>query len=126
MATTTTKATKATKATTTKATTKATKAPAVKTTKAPALVGHPDTSLIAYILAETEKRIQARPSFFTSAADHHKKEGTVFPRDKVTAARLALTKDKVDAYFAKFDKRVNHPSMMDSKACYDVYMMNKA
>lgn len=120
--TTTTKATKATKAATTKATTtKATKA----TTKAPKLVGHPDASLVAYILAETEKRIKARPSFFTSAADHHKKEGTVFPRDKVTAARLALTKDKVDAYFAKFDKRVNHPSMMDSKACYDVYMMNK-
>lgn len=120
----TTTTTKATKATTTKAT-KATKATTKATTKARQLVGHPDASLIAYILAETEKRIQARPSFFTSAADHHKKEGTVFPRDKVTAARLALTKDKVDAYFAKFDKRVNHPSMMDSRACYDVYMMNK-
>lgn len=121
MATTTT--TKATKATTAKAT-KAPKA-TTKATKAPALVGHPDASLVAYILAETEKRIKARPSFFTSAENHHKKEGTVFPRDKVTAARLALTKEKVDAYFAKFDKRVNHPSMMDSKACYDVYMMNK-
>lgn len=118
-----TKATKATKATTTKATT--TKA-TTKATKAPKLVGHPDTSLVAYILAETEKRIKARPSFYTSAEDHHKKEGTVFPRDKVTPARLALTKDKVDAYFAKFDKRVNHPSMIDSKACYDVYMMNKS
>lgn len=120
--TTTTKATKATKATTTKAKATTTKkaAPAARQ-----LVGHPDASLIAYILAETEKRIKARPSFFTSAENHHKKEGTVFPRDKVTAARLALTKDKVDAYFQKFDKRVNHPSMMDSKACYDVYMMNK-
>ena len=120
--TTTTKAAKAT-TTTTKAA-KATKA-TTKAAKAPALVGHPDASLVAYILAETEKRIKARPSFFTSAENHHKKEGTVFPRDKVTPARLALTKDKVDAYFAKFDKRVNHPGMMDSKACYDVYMMNK-
>ena len=119
--------------TTTKTTTKtAAKTAAVKTTPAkkttPAarqLVGHPDASLVAYILAETEKRIKARPSFFTSAENHHKKEGTVFPRDKVTPARLALTKDKVDAYFAKFDKRVNHPGMIDSKACYDVYMMNK-
>lgn len=119
--TTTTKATKAAKTTTKATTTKATKA----TTKAPKLVGHPDASLVAYILAETEKRIKARPSFFTSAENHHKKEGTVFPRDKVTPARLALTKDKVDAYFAKFDKHVNHPGMMDSKACYDVYMMNK-
>lgn len=118
---------------TTKTTTKTaakTKTAAVKTTtkKTPAarqLVGHPDASLIAYILAETEKRIKARPSFFTSAENHHKKEGTIFPRDKVTPARLALTKDKVDAYFAKFDKRVNHPGMIDSKACYDIYMMNK-
>ena len=123
--TTTTKTTAAKAKTTAK--TSAAKTTAKKTTAAaPKLVGHPDTALIAYILAETEKRIQARPSFFTSAADHHKTQGTVFPRDKVTAARLALTKEKVDAYFAKFDKRVNHPSMMDSKACYDVYMMNKA
>lgn len=125
MATTTTKATKATKAPT-KATTKA-KATTTKKAASAArqLVGHPDVSLVAYILAETEKRIKARPSFYTSAENHHKKEGTVFPRDKVTPARLALTKDKVDAYFAKFDKHVNHPGMIDSKACFDVYMMNK-
>ena len=115
-----------TTAKTTAKTTPAKKTAAKKTTPAARqLVGHPDVSLVAYILAETEKRIKARPSFFTSAENHHKKEGTVFPRDKVTPARLALTKDKVDAYFAKFDKRVNHPSMMDSKACFDVYMMNK-
>lgn len=111
---------------TTGKTTPAKKTTAKKTTTAARqLVGHPDVSLVAYILAETEKRIKARPSFFTSAEAHHKKEGTVFPRDKVTPARLALTKDKVDAYFAKFDKHVNHPGMIDSKACYDVYMMNK-
>ena len=111
---------------TTGKTTPAKKTTAKKTTTAARqLVGHPDVSLVAYILAETEKRIKARPSFFTSAENHHKKEGTVFPRDKVTPARLALTKDKVDAYFAKFDKHVNHPGMTDSKACYDIYMMNK-
>ena len=121
---TTTKTTAAKGKTTTAKKTTATKTTKKTTTAARQLVGHPDTSLIAYILAETEKRIQARPSFFTSASDHHKTAGTVFPRDKVTAARLALTKDKVDAYFAKFDKRVNHPGMMDSKACYDIYRMN--
>lgn len=120
--TTTTKATKATKATTTKATTtKAAKA----TTKAPKLVGHPDTSLVAYILAETEKRIQARPSFYKTAADYHATKGTVFPRAANDAARATFTREQADKAFEMFDKKILHPSHLVGQVCYDIYRMNK-
>jgi hypothetical protein len=115
--TTTTKATKATKATTTKATTKA--------TKAPKLVGHPDTSLVAFILAETEKRIQARPSFYKTAADYHATKGTVFPRAANDAARATFTREQADKAFEMFDKKVLHPSHLVGQVCYDIYRMNK-
>lgn len=115
------------KTTAKKATAKTTtaKTPAKKTTAAPKLVGHPDTSLVAYILAETEKRIQARPSFYKTAADYHATKGTVFPRAANDAARATFTREQADKAFEMFDKKILHPSHLVGQVCYDIYRMNK-
>ena len=99
--------------------------PAKKTSAAPKLVGHPDTSLVAYILAETEKRIQARPSFYKTAADYHATKGTVFPRAANDAARATFTREQADKAFEMFDKKILHPSHLVGQVCYDIYRMNK-
>ena len=115
------------KTTAKKATAKTTtaKTTAKKTTAAPKLVGHPDTALVAYILAETEKRIQARPSFYKTAADYHATKGTVFPRAANDAARATFTREQADKAFEMFDKKILHPSHLVGQVCYDIYRMNK-
>jgi hypothetical protein len=123
--TTTTKTTAKTTAKKTTAKTTAKTTTAKKTTAAPKLVGHPDTSLIAYILAETEKRIQARPSFYKTAADYHAGKGTVFPRAANDAARATFTREQADKAFEMFDKKILHPSHLVGQVCYDIYRMNK-
>lgn len=116
MATTTTKATKAT----TKATTKA---KATTTKKAPVAKVAKQNDLTAFIVAEVGKRIGSK--FYTRALSYHKEAGTVFPRERTAAARASLTQADVEETMRQHDAFILAAGNAKGQAVFDVYMMNK-